>query len=82
MFWRLLIDRVLAYGSLDTLGVLCLAMLVLVAFETGFFYLRRYLVLYLTQRVDAKLSVYMFDKVLTLPIDYFERRPVGEIIPT
>ncbi len=80
IFWRLLIDRVLNYGSLDTLGVLCLTMLVLVAFETGFFYLRRYLVLYLTQRVDAKLSVYMFDKVLALPIDYFERRPVGEII--
>jgi ATP-binding cassette subfamily B protein len=80
MFWRLLIDRVLNYGSLDTLGVLCLAMLVLVIFETGFFYLRRYLVLYLTQRVDAKLSVYMFEKVLALPIDYFERRPVGEIV--
>ena len=80
IFWRLLIDRVLNYGSLDTLGVLCLAMLVLVTFETAFFYLRRYLVLYLTQRVDAKLSVYMFDKVLALPIDYFERRPVGEII--
>jgi ATP-binding cassette, subfamily B, bacterial HlyB/CyaB len=80
MFWRLLIDRVLSYGSLDTLGVLCLAMLVLTIFETGFFYLRRYLVLYLTQRVDAKLSVYMFEKVLALPIDYFERRPVGEIV--
>ncbi|HEX3882039.1 MAG TPA: peptidase domain-containing ABC transporter [Stellaceae bacterium] len=80
MFWRLLIDRVLAYGSLDTLAVLCIAMLILTAFETGFFYLRRYLVLYLTQRVDAKLSVYMFEKVLALPIDFFERNPIGEIV--
>ncbi len=79
MFWRLLIDRVLYYGSLDTLAVLCVAMAVLVAFETGFGYLRRYLVLYLSQRVDAKLSTFMFDKVLSLPIDFFERNPVGEI---
>ena len=79
MFWRLLIDRVLYYGSLDTFAVLCVAMVVLIAFETGFGYLRRFLVLHVTQRVDAKLSTYMFDKVVNLPIDFFERTPVGEI---
>ena len=79
MFWRLLIDRVLYYGSLDTFSVLCVAMLVLVAFETGFGYLRRYMVLHVTQRVDAKLSTYIFDRVVNLPIDFFERMPVGEI---
>ncbi len=79
MFWRLLIDRVLYYGSLDTFAVLCIAMLALVGFETAFGYLRRYLVLHVTQRVDAKLSTYMFDRVINLPIDFFERMPVGEI---
>ena len=79
MFWRLLIDRVLYYGSLDTFAVLCVAMVILIAFETGFSYLRRYLVLHVTQRVDAKLSTYMFDRVVNLPIDFFERNPVGEI---
>jgi subfamily B ATP-binding cassette protein HlyB/CyaB len=79
MFWRLLIDRVLYYGSLDTFAVLCIAMLVLVAFETAFGYLRRFLVLHVTQRMDAKLSTFMFDRVVNLPIDFFERNPVGEI---
>ena len=79
MFWRLLIDRVLYYGSLDTLAVLCVAMVVLIGFETAFAYLRRYLVLYSTQRIDAKISTYMFDKVLALPLDFFERNPVGTI---
>ena len=45
MFWRLLIDRVLYFHSLDTLAVLCVTMLVLIIFETIFGYLRRYLVL-------------------------------------
>lgn len=79
MFWRLLIDRVLYYYSLDTLGVLCLTMLILVCFETTFGYLRRYLVLHVTQRIDAKLSPYIFDKVVRLPVDFFERTSVGEI---
>jgi ATP-binding cassette subfamily B protein len=79
MFWRLLIDRVLLYGNLDTLAVLSVAMLVLVAFETCFGYLRRYLVLHITQQVDAKLSTYMFDRVVQLPIDFFERNSIGEI---
>ena len=78
MFWRLLVDRVLYYGSLGTLSALCVAVLALVAFETAFGHLRRYLALHLTQRIDAKLATYVFDKILLLPIDYFERLPIGE----
>jgi ATP-binding cassette subfamily B protein len=48
MFWRLLIDKVLYYHSLDTLAVLCVAMLVLIVFETIFGYMRRFLVLHIT----------------------------------
>src|SRR5260221_13567880 len=51
LFWRMLIDRVLYYGAFDTLIVLCVTMAVLIAFENGFFYLRRFLVLHVTQRV-------------------------------
>ena len=79
MFWRLLIDRVVYYHSLNTLAVLCVAMLVLIVFETVFGYMRRFLVLHITARVDAKLSTYMFDKVLSLPIDFFERTATGMI---
>ena len=78
MFWRLLVDRVLYYGSLGTLTALCVTVVGLVAFETAFGYLRRYLALHLTQRIDAKLATYVFDKIILLPIDYFERLPVGE----
>src|SRR5262249_42358288 len=72
MFWRLLIDRVLYYRSLDTLFVLCLAMAILVTFETAFGYLRRHLVLHVTRRVDATLSTHMFNKLLNLPVGFFE----------
>ncbi|HWB51006.1 MAG TPA: peptidase domain-containing ABC transporter [Stellaceae bacterium] len=79
VFWRLLVDRVLYSGSLDTLGVLCVTIAVLIGFETAFGYLRRHLVLHATQRVDVKLSTYIFNKVIQLPVDFFERTPVGEV---
>jgi ATP-binding cassette subfamily B protein len=77
MFWRLLSDKVIYYKAYNTLYVLCLAMLVIVAFEGAFSFLRQFLVHRLTSRLDVKLSTYVFDKVLNLPIDYFEQNAVG-----
>ena len=79
VFWRLLSDKVIYYGSLNTFTVLCIAMGVVIVFETIFAYLRSYLVLFITARVDVRLSEYLMDNVLKLPIDYFERTQVGII---
>jgi subfamily B ATP-binding cassette protein HlyB/CyaB len=79
IFWRELSDRVMYFKSLNTFWVLCIAMAVVVAFEAAFSYLRRLLVLHLTSRLNVKLATYMFEKVLNLPIDYFERTPIGLI---
>ncbi|HXZ14545.1 MAG TPA: ABC transporter transmembrane domain-containing protein, partial [Roseiarcus sp.] len=79
IFWRLLSDKVIYYGSLNTFAVLCIAMGVVIVFETIFAYLRSYLVLFITARVDVRLSEYLMDNVLKLPIDYFERTQVGLI---
>ncbi|MGC2204099.1 MAG: peptidase domain-containing ABC transporter [Stellaceae bacterium] len=79
MFWRLLIDRVIYYHSFDTLSVLCVAMLILIIFEAIFGYMRRFLVVHMTARVDTHLTTYMFNKVLNLPLDFFERSSIGVI---
>lgn len=79
MFWRLLSDKVIFYHAYNTFFVLCLAMLVIIAFEAAFAFLRQVLVHRLTTRLDVKLSVYVFEKVLNLPIDYFEQTAVGLI---
>lgn len=79
MFWRLLSDKVIYFKAYSTFTVLCLAMAVLVLFETAFAYLRQYLIVHLTTRVDVKLSMYMFDKLLNLPMDFFERTQTGRV---
>ncbi|MEE7476277.1 peptidase C39 [Methylobacterium hispanicum] len=79
MFWRLMMDRVLIGKNLSTLITLCTLMLVVIVFETVFAAVRRHLVLVMTTRADAKLASYIFEKVLKLPIDFFERNQVGYI---
>src|SRR5713226_1442383 len=80
MFWRVMIDRVMYYGSMSTFTMICVAFAVLLVFETIFGHLRRYLVIFVTTRVDVKIWTHMFDKLLNLPIDFFERTPTGEIV--
>jgi len=80
MFWRVMVDRVMYYGSISTFTMICIAFLILLLFETAFGHLRRYLVLFVTTRVDTKIWSHMFNKMLNLPIDYFERTPTGVIV--
>jgi subfamily B ATP-binding cassette protein HlyB/CyaB len=79
VFWRLLSDKVIYFHAMNTFAVLCIAMAVIIVADTLLAYMRQILLLVLTARVDIKLSEYMFDKVLRLPIDFFERTQVGLI---
>lgn len=79
-FWRIMVDRVMYYGSMSTFAMMCIAFVVLLAFETVFGHLRRYLVYFVTTRADVKIWTHMFNKMLNLPIDFFERTPTGEIV--
>ena len=77
LFMRVATDRVLPYHATTTFAMICLIMAVLVVFEVAFGVLRRYLMLRLTTRVDVKLTTEMFNRVLRLPVEYFERTPAG-----
>ena len=79
VFWRVLIDRVMYYGSLNTFTMICIGFGVILLFDTVFGYLRRYLVAFLTTRADTKLWTHTFDKLLNLRIEYFEQKSTGEI---
>jgi ATP-binding cassette, subfamily B, bacterial HlyB/CyaB len=79
MFWRLMSDKVMTNHAYNTFAVLCGAMLLITVFDAGFYYIRQMLVHFLTTKIDVKLSTYVFEKVLNLPIDFFETTQIGEI---
>ena len=77
IFWRILMSEVLVYNAFNTFTVLCVGVFILLLTEAMLLYLRNYLLQIVTARVDTRLAEYIFDRLLDLQIDYFERHPVG-----
>ncbi len=77
IFMQLVIDRVLMHNSIGTLWVLFGGMMIAILFETILSYLRQYLVVYATMKIDARINTRTFNKLLSLPMSYFERSSTG-----
>jgi len=77
--FMVMLDRVLANHSVSTLQVLGVAILGIIVFETIFGFLRRQLIWVTTSRIDARINLHVFDKLLNLPMSFFERMPTGMI---
>lgn len=78
--FMIVLDRVLTNHSYSTLDVLIAAILIMLAFETLLGYLRRLLTQVVTTRIDGRLNLYIIDRLLKLPMDYFERTPTGRTL--
>jgi ATP-binding cassette, subfamily B, bacterial HlyB/CyaB len=72
------VDRVLSHRSYSTLALISAIMFVMVIYETLLGFARRLIILFVGTRVDAKLSLHVFNRLIRLPLDYFERHPAGE----
>ena len=79
MAFMIMLDRVLFNRSYATLYVLGIVLVTMTLFETAFGYLRRYLIWVTTARIDARINLYIFDKLLNLPMSFFEHMPTGMI---
>ena len=73
-----MVNKVLQFQSLSTLTLLCTMMAVVFAYETLLGYARRLIISVMGARLDAKLNLHVFNRLLRLPLDYFERHPAGE----
>ncbi len=74
-----IIDKVLTQGNLSSLNVLGTAMVVMALFQGILQALRTYIFVDTTDRMDLTLGSAVIDRLLALPLSYFERRPVGEL---
>lgn len=76
----IVMNRVLVNHSYATLDVLSVVILTMLLFETVLAYLRRVLTQVATTRIDGRLNLYIVDKLLKLPLEYFERVPTGRTL--
>ena len=76
---QVIIDKVISQRSLDTLQVLGIALVVVTLLEGVIGALRTFLFTETTNRIDMRLGAEVIDHLLRLPLNYFDRRPVGEL---
>ncbi len=79
IFVQITIDKVLVHQAYATLYVLVAGVSVAVLFEAVFNYLRRILLVYASARIDVRTSTRAFERLLALPIGFFERVAAGVI---
>jgi ATP-binding cassette subfamily B protein len=78
--FMIVLDRVLVNHSYSTLNVLVGAILLILLFETVLNYIRRVLTQIVTTRIDGRLNLYILDRLLKLPMEFFEQTPTGHIL--
>ncbi len=80
IFFQLVIDKVLVHQSYATLTVLTIGIAIALVFDAAFSFLRRYLLLYATNRIDIRIATRTFGHLLNLPIALFEQASAGVLV--
>jgi subfamily B ATP-binding cassette protein HlyB/CyaB len=80
IFFQLVIDKVLVHQSASTLWVLAIGIVIALIFDAVFGFLRQYLMLAATNKIDMRLTRRTFGHLLSLPIDYFETTTAGVVV--
>jgi subfamily B ATP-binding cassette protein HlyB/CyaB len=77
IFFQLMIDRVVVHKVQATMTVLTIGVCLAILFDMLLSYLRSYLLLHLTSKIDIRLTRRSFLKLLSLPVAFFERNLAG-----
>ena len=80
IFTQVIIDKVLVHKSLSTLDVLVIGMIIISLFQTIITGFRSYLFTHTTNKVDVVLSTKLYKHITALPIKYFDKWQVGEVV--
>jgi ATP-binding cassette subfamily B protein len=78
--FQIIIDKVIPHRSYQTLFAVVLAFAVTMIFDATFSYVRQYLMLFASNRIDARLASRTFSHLLRLPMQFFEHSPAGVLL--
>jgi ABC-type bacteriocin/lantibiotic exporter with double-glycine peptidase domain len=73
------ISAVLQYQSKSTLNVIIVILITVVIFEALLTWGRQMMEVILAAKLDSRLNLIIFDRLMALPIEFFERQRAGEL---
>ena len=77
LLYQMIIDKVINHRAYQTLYAILLLFGVTILFDGVFSYVRQYLMLFTSNRIDATLGSRTFRHLLALPVQFFEANPTG-----
>ena len=80
LFFQIVIDKVLPNSTFTTLNVLGLGITLAILFNAGMEFLRNYLLLFATNKIDINTAMKTFAHLMRLPVSFFDAVPSGLLI--
>ena len=80
LFFQIVIDKVLVNYALDTLQVITIGIVVVLCFDAVLGFLRSYLLLHATSKIDIRVATRTFQHMLRLPMNFFEQITAGVLV--
>ena len=80
LFFQIVVDKVLVNQAGNTLNVLGVGILLAILFNALVNYIRSYLLLFATNKIDIATATRTFTHLMKLPVDFFERIPSGVLL--
>ena len=80
LFFQIVIDKVLPNESFNTLNVVGAGICLVILFNGAMEYLRNYLLLFATNKIDINTAMKTFAHLMRLPVNFFEAVPSGLLI--
>ncbi|NLG90264.1 MAG: peptidase domain-containing ABC transporter [Acetobacter sp.] len=74
------VDKVVGYHSMSTLVSISGLLFIFSLYEVLISYGRRELSMVLTTRIDSRISLHLFSRLVSLPLEYFERQQAGNVL--
>ena len=80
VFFQTVIDKVIVHNGSSTLNVLAIGFVVVTVVDTLLGFLRSYVLSHTANRLDVSLGSALYRHLVSLPINYFESRRVGQTV--
>ena len=80
LFFQIVIDKVLPNSSFTTLNVLGIGITLAILFNAALEFLRNYLLLFATRKIDVNTAMRTFSHLMHLPVQFFDAIPSGLLI--
>ena len=79
VYVQLVFDKAVAHRAMSTLLVLSVAMVAVTVMDRVLQYIKSFIILFATSKIDLRLDKTIFSHILRLPIDFFDYTPIGLI---